>query len=104
METQKSNVGTFSPRAKVWWSLLPSTLASLFGLISSLISVASLLRLPLAIVIAVGAALITAGFTFVLVKRERGPSRVVELKDSIAAAYINALEGSPLNPANGVRR
>ena len=104
MKTQKGHEDTSSSRHKVWWSLLTSILAGLLGVISSFVRVASLLRLPSAIVVAVGAVLVTAGFTFVLVRRERGPSRVVRLKDSLAAAYINALEESSLNPASGGRR
>ena len=104
METKKHEVDTSSSLAKVWTSALTTTLAALLGVISSLVSVADFLRLPAAIVVGVGAVALTAGFTFVLVRRERGPSRLARLKDDLAAAYIHALEESPLNPAGGGHR
>jgi len=104
MEAKKQKVDMSSSRVKVWTSALTSTLAALLGVISSLVSVADLLRLPMAIVVGVTAVAVTAGFTFVLARRERGPSRLARLKDDLAAAYIHALDQSSLNPAGGRHR
>lgn len=104
MEAKQHEVDTTSSRAKVWTSALTSTLAAVLGFITSLVSVADFLRLPAAIVVGVGAVALTAGFTFVLARRERGPSRLARLKDDLATAYIHALEESPLNPAGGGQR
>lgn len=104
METQRKDVDISSPRAKVWRSLLTSTLAGGVGVLSSLLSFANILQLSWAIVVALSAVFITASFTFALVKLERGSSLVVKLEESITAAYINALDESLLNPVSGGRR
>jgi hypothetical protein len=98
VEDKKQQVESSSARAKVWTSLIGTTLGVVASLASALVSTADLLRLPMAIVAAVGAVLVSAAFTFVLVRRERGPSRVAKLKNELATAYLSALDGSTFNP------
>jgi protein-S-isoprenylcysteine O-methyltransferase Ste14 len=101
LKTQKHDIDASSSRAKVWTALFTATWAGLIGMVSNLVPTAAILLLPMTIVVTVGAVLVTAAFTFVLTWRKRGSSRIVKLKKSLATAYINALEESPLNPANG---
>lgn len=98
MSEKKQETRSSSLRAKVWASLITTTLGVVASLISALVSTAEFLRVPLAIVAAIGAVLISAVFTFVLSQRERGPSRVARLKNDVAAAYLKALDSSAFNP------
>jgi hypothetical protein len=86
MSEKKQEPRLSSPQAKVWASLVTTTLGVVVtGLISALVSsfslgggqnsTAEILRAPLAIVAAIGAVLIPVSFIFVLAQRERGPSR-----------------------------
>jgi VIT1/CCC1 family predicted Fe2+/Mn2+ transporter len=86
-------------RAKVWSSLISTALGVAASLISTLAATADLLRLPMSIVVAVGAVAVTGAFTIVLARRERGPSRVAKLKRELTSAYLSALDGSVLNPS-----
>ena len=101
MDTKKQKTESSASRSKVWTSMAASTLAAVIGLISSLISAADFFRIPAAIVASIVAVAVTAGFTFTLARRERGPSRLAKLKDQIADAYVGALEESFLNPLRG---
>jgi hypothetical protein len=114
MSEKKQDPGLYSRRAKVWASLITTTLGAVASLISALVSwfglvggensTAEILRAPLAIVAAIGAVLISVAFTFVLTQRERGPSRVARLKNVVADAYLGALDSSALNPNAGRAR
>nr|VFJ46618.1 MAG: hypothetical protein BECKFW1821B_GA0114236_100123 [Candidatus Kentron sp. FW] len=94
-------------RSKLWASFLLSTVGgiiafvSIFSSISSFIGVLDLGHLLAAVIVIGGAILLTVGFTFILARRERGPSHLAKLKNDITAAYLNALEQSTLNPARG---
>jgi uncharacterized membrane protein len=107
--------GPSSARAKVWTSLITTTLGVVASLVSALVSwlygfvggqdsTAEVLRAPLAVVAAIGAVLISVAFTFVLAQRERGPSRVARLKSDVNDAYLRALDRSALNPNAGRAR
>lgn len=104
MSQKKQGLGSSSPRAKVWVSLITTTLGAVASLLSALLSTAEFLRAPLAIVAAIGAVLISVAFTFVLAQRERGPSRIARLKSDVADAYLGALDSSALNPNAGRAR
>lgn len=56
----------------------------------------SLLRIAL---YAVGVAFMILAFTSVFVLRERGSSRVAKLRETVTAAYLNALERSSIKPS-----
>ena len=104
MDSEKQKTESATSRAKVWTSMAASTLAAVLGVVSSLVTATTFFKLPAAIVASVAAVGITAFFTFALVRRERGPSRLAKLKDEMAGAYSGALESSSLNPLRGGRR
>lgn len=98
MESKMHGTESSSPRAKVWASLVITTLGAVASLIAALVRAGEFLELPKAIVAAIVAIVASAAFTLVLARRERGPSRLGKLKDDLANAYLGALDRSPLNP------
>ncbi len=101
MEDKIERTDPSRARAKVWASVASTALGVVGSLLSTLVATADLLRLPMTIVVAVGAVAVTAAFTLVLARRERGPSRVATLKRELADAYLGALDRSVLNPNRG---
>nr|VFJ91183.1 MAG: hypothetical protein BECKLFY1418B_GA0070995_102417 [Candidatus Kentron sp. LFY] len=103
--------------SKAWESLFttsitPNAIGALATIISALAVLASAFSnvgvasfdpdyLLATIVVMIGTIFLIFGFTFVLSLRDRGPSGLARLKADITAAYLNALEQSNLNPANG---
>lgn len=98
MSEKKQEAEASSPRAKVWSALISTTVGAIGSLISALVSSAELFRAPWAIGAAVAAVVISTIFTLLLARRERGPSRLANLKNELARAYLGALDGSALNP------
>lgn len=104
MDSKKRESESSTERAKVWTSFVSTALGVIAGAISALATTAELFQLPKAIVVSVAAVALTAGFTAILARRERGPSRLAKLKDELTGAYLSALDRSPLNPVRGDRR
>ena len=104
MEEKAEHSNASRGREKVWSSLISTALGVVASLVSAVAATADLLRLPMSIVVAVGAVLVTTAFTLVLARRERGPSRVAKLKRELTSAYLSALDGSPLDPSRSVGR
>ena len=104
MEKTKQRSEASTERSKVWWSFLLTAMGVIGALISTLSSVSALFKMPEFVVGILGslmAAAVTAAFTAILARRERGPSHLARLKDELTGAYLSALEGSPLNPTHG---
>lgn len=100
METKKKQPES-SSRDKVLMATVRTTVGVFASLISAIIGSGSGI-LSVTAVGATGAAAITtvvlsASLTSVLVRRERGSSKIAKLKDDISAAYLSALESSALN-------
>jgi len=108
METKNNKSQPSSPRAKVWASLVTTTLGAVASLISAAIGTSSLLNVSkewTATITAVIATIaISAGLTSILSHRERGSLRIARLKDQMSAAYLDALDNSTLNPRRGEER
>lgn len=98
MSENKQRTESSTARAKVWSSVVATALGVVASLISTMVSSAELFLAPWAIGAAIGAVLISAAFRALLAERERGPSRVVGLKNELHAAYLGALDRSTLNP------
>lgn len=98
MHEEKQNTEASSAKAKVWASVVSTALGVIASLASAVMSSAELFRAPWAIGAAIGAVLVSAAFTALLAQRERGPSRVANLKKELHTAYLGALETSALNP------
>lgn len=98
MTEEKQETEPSSPRAKVRASLISTTLGVVASLAGAGVMSAEVFRAPIAVGAAVGAVLVSAAFTFLLARRERGPSQVAKLKDELATAYLNALDSSAFNP------
>ena len=98
MSEKKKEAEAGSLGAKVWASFATTALGFIASLISALVGSAELFRAPIAIFAAIGAALVIAAFTFVLARRERGPSRIAKLKNELAGTYLSVLDGSAFNP------
>ena len=107
MESKKQRSEASTERIKVWWSFITTILGVIGALISTLAAVSELFKLP-NFVVGIGASIVaaavTAGFTAILARRERGTSRLAKLKDDLTAAYLGSLERSPLNPVQGAQR
>lgn len=114
MNGKKQAIGSSSPRAKAWASLITTSISLVAGLLSAvsyalpeLLGGSSQFRELswfLALAAAGAAVLISVGFTVVLAKRERGPARVAKLKSDLADAYLKALDSSAFNPKAGRSR
>lgn len=103
MSEDKQRTESSTTKAKVWSSVVSTALGVVASLISAIVSSAELFRAPWAIGATIGAVLISAVFTALLARRERGPSPVVNLKSELHAAYLGALDRSALNPRSGAR-
>jgi hypothetical protein len=104
VEKTKKRSEASTERTKVWWSFITTALGVIGALFSTLASVSALLKIPDILVGFVGslvAGVVTAAFTAILARRERGPSRLAKVKDELTGAYLSALGDSPLNPAQG---
>ncbi len=105
MKTNKKDSEPFSSRTKIWGSLVIATMATVVSLISSIITDTSTFikfkQISFAVIAAVVAIAVSTLFTAVLVRRERGPSRVAKLKNALESSYISALENSEFNPVRG---
>lgn len=105
METKKQQSESSTPRSKVWASLVTTTVGVVASLIGGIVSTAGILNASqkwgFAVAAAVAAVALSAGFTSMLARRERGSSRIAKLKDELSSAYLGALESSPLNPLRG---
>jgi hypothetical protein len=95
---EKQRTESSTARAKVWTSVVSTALGVVASLLSAVVSSAELFRAPWAIGAAIGAVLISAAFTALLTRRERGPSCVANLKNELHTAYLGALDRSALNP------
>ena len=106
MEKSKQRTALSSALAKVWVSLVCTTLGAVASLVSALVTSAKLQssQAVVAAVAAVGTVVLAGGFTFVLARRERGSSRVARLKDELTNAYLGALDNSIFNPLRGGSR
>lgn len=107
VESKKQRSEASTELAKVWLSFVTTAVGVIAGLLSTLAAVSELFKLPnfvVGIVASIAAAALTAGFTAILARRERGTSRLAKLKDDLTAAYLSSLERSSLNPVNGDRR
>jgi hypothetical protein len=93
-----------SDRGKVWLSVLTSSLGWFASVIGSLGVTAGVLKLPSAFLVGVAAVLVTAVFTVILTRRERGSTRVARLKNELRGVYLASLDDSPLNPVPGEQR
>lgn len=107
MESKKRQSEASMERAKVWWSFLSTVVAIIAALMSTLATVAEVSRLPEfvgGVAASFIASVMTAGFTAILARRERGTSQLAKLKEELTEAYLGALDRSPLNPARGGQR
>ena len=103
MEDEKRQTTSSTDRAKVWASFVTTALGVIAGLISSLATASEIFQLPKAVMMSIAGAALVSAFTALLVRRERGSSRLAKLKDEITEAYLTALERSALNPTSGGR-
>ena len=105
MEINKQQSGSATSRGKVWASIVTTALGVVASLISSIIVTADILNVSkewgLAIAAAVITVAISAGFTSMIARRERGTSRIAKLKDDLTAAYLESLDATSLNPLRG---
>ena len=101
MSEEKQRTESSTTKAKVWASVVSTALGVIASLLSAVTSSAELFRAPWAIGAAIGAVLVSAAFTALLAQRERGPSRVANLKNELRTAYLGALDTSALNPRAG---
>jgi hypothetical protein len=108
MESNKQQSGSSTSRGKVWASIVTTALGVVASLISSIVATADILKVSKEWGLAIAAALITvaisAGFTSMIARRERGTSRIAKLKDDLSGAYLGALDASSLNPLRGGSR
>ena len=106
MKSKKAQSGVSNSRGKVWTSFIWTASGVVASLISSVVvATASKLNVSqewgIAIAAAVATVAISVGFTSMLVRRERGSSRIAKLKDVLSSAYLTALDASSLNPSRG---
>ncbi len=105
MESSKQKSGASTSRGKVWASIVTTALGAAASLISSIIATADILKVSkewgFTIAAAVITVVISAGFTSMIARRERGTSRIAKLKDDLSGAYLEALDASLLNPLRG---
>ena len=105
MESKKQKSGSRTSRGKVWASVVTTALGVAASLISSIVATADIFNVSkewgFAIAAAVTTVAISAGFTLMIARRERGTSRIAKLKDDLSCAYLGALDKSPLNPLRG---
>lgn len=108
METKKERSESMKQRTKVYSSMLMSTISIIAAMVTAIVSIIGILDVSKGWKTAIGAAFVTivlsASFTLVLARRERGSSRVAKLKDDMSGAYLSALESSPLNSLRGEQR
>lgn len=104
VEHRKERSEAVTEHAKVLVSFLTAALSLIAGLFSTLAAGSGLFKLPevmIGVVASMGAASLTAGFTAILARRERGTSRLAKLKDELSKTYLDVLERSRLNPVRG---
>ena len=105
MESKKQQSESSTSRGKVWASFVATALGVVASLVASIVATADILTVSkewgFAIAAAVITVAITSGFTSMLARRERGPSRIAKLKEDLSNAYLSALDQSSLNPLRG---
>ena len=109
MESNKQKPHSTNSRGKVWASVVTTALGVVASLISSIVASADILKnvskeYGLAFAAAVFTVAISAGFTSIIARRERGPSQIAKIKDDLSSAYLESLDASPLNPVQGGSR
>ena len=108
MESKKQQSQSSTSRGKVWASFLTTALGVVASLISSIIATADILKVSKEWGFAIAAAVITiaisAVFTSMLARRERGTCRIAKLTDDLSSAYLGAMDASSLNPLRGASR
>lgn len=108
MDSNKQQSGSSTSRGKVWASIVTTALGGVASLIASIVATADFLKISKEWGIAIAAAAVTvaisAGFTSMIARRERGTSRIAKLKDDLSDAYLRALDESSLNPLRGGSR
>jgi predicted cation transporter len=105
MKSNKQKSGSSTSRGKVFTSIVTTALGVVASLISSIVATADVLKVSkewgLSIAAAATAVAISAVFTSMIARRERGTSRTAKLKEDLSSAYLGALDASSLNPFRG---